>query len=265
MNDINRFVMSSMSPCPDISELTDFHKVDDNGRADMGQDSDNLDVLSEQQRPFFKVFNQSGTWGKAGVYLFSKGKPGSAQPKAIRICAPLKVVARVRDIDSDSWGKLLEWTDPDGIKKLWSLQDSLLVGDPTSVLGPLANGGLEIIHKYRREVLHYLSITDTEDRAICVNKTGWIAPSVYVSCNHVVNSADDTKYLYQEDIKSHTSPSSGTLANWQQQVANLCVGNSRLMFAGPLLTPLGFSGGGFHFQGCSSIIYAACCQCIWGS
>ncbi|MCP6618054.1 DUF927 domain-containing protein, partial [Klebsiella pneumoniae] len=47
----------------------------------------------------------------------------------------------------------------------------------------------------------------------------------------------------------------GTLAEWQGQVAALCAGNSRLVFAvccalaAPLLRLTGTGGGGFHLRG----------------
>ena len=51
----------------------------------------------------------------------------------------------------------------------------------------------------------------------------------------------------------------GTLEEWQQRVALICRGNSRLMFAvcvaltGPLLHLVGEENGGFHLSGRSSI------------
>ncbi|WP_428484906.1 DUF927 domain-containing protein [Rhodopila sp.] len=51
----------------------------------------------------------------------------------------------------------------------------------------------------------------------------------------------------------------GTLAEWRDQVAALCVGNSRLLlavsaaFAGPLLDIAGEEGGGLHFRGSSRV------------
>jgi len=50
----------------------------------------------------------------------------------------------------------------------------------------------------------------------------------------------------------------GTISSWREQVARLCIGNSRLSFAvsaafvGPLLRLAGTDGGGVHFRGSSS-------------
>lgn len=67
------------------------------------------------------------------------------------------------------------------------------------------------------------------------------------------------KVILKQGADATGSEVSGTLAEWQRDVAAPCISNSRLLlsasipFAAPLLGILGKEGGGFHFPGESSI------------
>ncbi len=58
------------------------------------------------------------------------------------ICSSLSVVAKIRDVYSGEWGRLLEWVDDDGVKHQWAMPLALLQGDSSDVRRELAGLGL---------------------------------------------------------------------------------------------------------------------------
>ena len=85
--------------------------------------------------------------------------------------------------------------------------------------------------------------------------TGW-HESVYVLPDTVYGVTEEDTVL-QSSQHGGLYRTSGTMEGWRE-IAELCVGNSRLSFAlcaafaGPLLRPAGLEGGGFSFEGGSS-------------
>ena len=257
--DTNKEVVSVVSICPQEDNKPQ------NQTSNIGHFPDNQMSPSVQlsnhapKRPGFVCHLRAGDWGSAGVYYYAQAKGDGPEPEPIWLCSPLVVMARTRDKNSESWGRLLRWHDPDGYEKTWGMPDSLLMGESNALLAQLADGGLDIGISNRRLVLQYLQHQKSTLRATCVSQSGWAAPSVYVADDFVVNLANDELYIFQSDKLHEYQRCRGTIDSWRSEVASLCVGNSRLMFsiscafAGPLLEPCSFSGGGLHFQGPSSI------------
>ena len=254
--------VSELSPCPGVSPSPAMPDADGIKLPDTAINSGVQDVPREDQRPCYWLHISAGRWGKAGVYWYPVVKEEKNQESNTPewMCSPLEVLARTRDIDNNSWGRQLIWHDGDGIKKAWNLPDRLLMGDsPSTVLGELADGGLDISLAKKKQVLAYIAVQNPHLRATCISKTGWAAVGVYVTPDCVINEVDAEHYVYQAIERPEARRSKGSLASWRTEVAALCIGNSRLMlavsaaFSGPLLFPCGFSGGGFHFQGPSSI------------
>ena len=61
------------------------------------------------------------------------------------ICSPLDITAITRDQNGQSFGRLLEWTDVDGIKHHWAMPMSMLAGDGLELRKELLHGGLSHI------------------------------------------------------------------------------------------------------------------------
>jgi putative DNA primase/helicase len=136
-----------------------------------------------------------------------------------------------------------------------------IVQDPKPLFAALTNAGANLFtHKAKNELLAQLQSRQPEpDTFQVVTKLGWSGTTAYVSPHEVVGQAElplepdfhdlDPQMLLKYRVK-------GTLEEWQKNIASLCVGNSRLMFAvslactGPIL-PLvsGPRGGGFQFSG----------------
>ncbi len=196
-----------------------------------------------------------------GVYYTPPDDPkGNAQPDRW-ICGQLRIVAQTRDPSGVEWGRLLEWTDPDG--KLWrfAVPLELLQGDGGDVRRELARRGLAIATgRSSRELLAaYIQAWPVETRARCVDRLGWLG-GAYVLPDQVIGTADGgEEVVFQGKAAAEAAhATAGTLDDWRQTVAALAAGNSRLVFAiaaslaGPLLHVLGGESGGFHLRGRSS-------------
>ncbi len=182
------------------------------------------------------------------------------------ICAPLSVVAMVRDPHNASWGVLVEFLDPDRTPHRLVVPMQAFSGDGTEVARLLLDRGLRVAPRARALVTEYLQTSNTRKRARVTNRTGWHAPTgsdakaegaVYVLPGEAIGAARD-EWIFDADNTATAFAARGTLPGWQQEVAALCRGNSRLLFsvsipfAAPLLYLTGMDGGGFHLRGNSS-------------
>lgn len=174
------------------------------------------------------------------------------------VCGPIHVEALVRDGDSQSWGKLLVWEDADGNRHEWVMKMSALLQDGREPLARLADGGLKI-HSAKL-LLQFLRDATSTVRVRRVQRTGWHEEGgshCFVFADATVGQTA-TRVIFSEPAAEVGYSVAGTLAEWQQEVASRCPGNSRLVmavssaFAAMLLQPLGLENGGVHFVGPSS-------------
>jgi uncharacterized protein (DUF927 family) len=178
-----------------------------------------------------------------------------------RVCSRLEVVALTRSDAGEDWGALLRWQDADGRTHEWAMPWELLAGiDGREWLGELMRGGLIVAPGTRtRQHLHeYLTTTRPTARVRCVSRVGW-HDRVFVLPDATVGAAAEAVRLQTAAPLNHAFRVSGTLDDWQREVAALCVGNSRLAlavsaaFAASLLALVDAESGGFHFRGASSV------------
>lgn len=199
----------------------------------------------------------------AGVWFFGKNDTGTDAPP-LWICSKLEITALTRDAKNESWGRLLEFADPDGTPHAWALPMELLKGDGSEYRGVLLGMGLQLstMTKARNLLTQYIQTAEVATRARCVDRTGWHG-RVFVMPDRTIATAppggDAERILYQSaSAAPGTFKQRGKLADWQAHVAAPCVGNSRLLFAvsaafaAPLLEITGMESGGFHFRGDSS-------------
>ena len=174
-------------------------------------------------------------------------------------CSPLKVAASTRDADSQTWGRLLEIQDQDGITHKWAMPMALTAGNGDGYRATLLDLGLRLAPgtKNRNRLHSYITQSNPDGRARCVPRIGWHG-NVFVLPDTIYGSTDVEVVLQTESL-DNPFREQGTLQEWQEKIGKLCQGNSRLAFAvsaafsAPLLEPLGFESGGFHFYGGSSI------------
>lgn len=224
------------------------------------------DLVSYNLSP--KVEKVPGTIGDKPLFELIEGKKGlkngvyynditnEGPPKKIWICSPLKVLAETRNISQQDWGWYLSWKDNDGHDHHWACPAEILQAtDQSEFRRILASGGLAISvnPKSRKLLCEYVLTHRTDMKARCVDRIGWNGGQ-YILTNRVIGTQSKELLVYQ-GAGSGDFSTNGTLKEWQENVAVLAVGNSRITFAiacafaGVLVEPAGESGGGFQFTG----------------
>lgn len=208
-----------------------------------------------------------------GVFYVEANNSGTETPRWI--CSTLRVLAKTRDNKSTSWGRLLEWTDDDGVKHTWSVPADLLQGDGTDVRKELARQGLSIsTNRADREFLiSYIQSVKIDQRARCTDRLGWHG-DVYITPSETIGN-DNEVVVFQNNCSVEPAFAiSGTTEDWRKEVACLAKGNSRLVFAistafaAVLANIAGEDSGGFHIRGGSSSGKTTCLKVaasVWGS
>ncbi|HGN8814615.1 DUF927 domain-containing protein [Enterobacter hormaechei] len=213
---------------------------------------------AEKLPPFYWVHREyDRERGDAGVYFYRAPTEKNPNPAPVCISDVIEVTAETRDNDNESWGKLLSWCDRDGMPKKWAMPaTSLYANGGAEAISILVNGGLRIWDE--KAFIRYLKGQSHQNRLTCVTRCGWFKPAVYVTPVRTFNPIDKDMVVYQVNARVKPEPSCGTLATWRDEVAALCVGNSRLVlavstaFLSPMLTMLGVDGFCFHYVGASS-------------
>lgn len=178
------------------------------------------------------------------------------------VCQRLEVIARARDPHGAGWGKLVAFHNPDKQELRQVIPDAMLAGDGMELEKFFRGHGFDLAPTGRQLLRQYLIESNPEDRLRIVTSTGW----------HRAGNAEPVYVLPGETFGKHVEPwlydvsgdapkhfaTRGTLDEWRENVAALCVGNSRLAFAvstafaAPLLYLTKDESGGFHVAGNSS-------------
>lgn len=210
-----------------------------------------------------------------GLFLVTINKDG--QETAWKISSPLKLISRGRDQHGEQWGVWIELVNPDGQQRTEFIPWASLHGDASEVMRALAGLGAVITPhpEARRRLVEYL-LSETDDRARVVTSTGWHitdAGAAFVLPSTTIGDAGERLFLIGGSAHAAAFGTGGTLEGWQQHVARVAVGNSRLLFAlsaafaPPLLHLLGIENGGINLIGNSAtgkttIVTAA--AGVWG-
>ncbi len=215
--------------------------------------------IGNQQEPPAESACRGFELHEDGLFFWEQTKDGRFRRR--KVCARLEVLALARDADSREWGTLVRFSDPDGNIKQLIIPARSFNGDGLEASGRLLSEGLTIAPKSRQLVIEYLQTQTPEKRARTTNRIGWHGSGddlAFVLPDHSIGSSSD-EWLYS-DNRPDTNPfkNRGTLQQWQNHVAVLCTGNSRLTFAVsiafavPLLHLIEMESGGFHYRGSSS-------------
>lgn len=175
------------------------------------------------------------------------------------VCPPLDVRAYLRDVQGENWGRLLVFNDKDGREHRWGMPMRLLAGGCDEMRGELLRLGFDVptAAKNRTLLVNYIQRAKPDVFARCVERTGW-HDRVFVFPDHTIGETDELVLFQSESATPTHYRTRGALAHWRSDVAELCRGNSRLMFgvcvafAGPLLAWAGEESGGFNIRGASS-------------
>ncbi|WP_201562678.1 DUF927 domain-containing protein [Psychrobacter sp. CMS30] len=177
------------------------------------------------------------------------------------ICSPIEVIAKTRDTNSGTWGRLLQWRDDDSELHTWSMPLALLQGDAREYRKELASQGLSITtnSKQRSYLDAYIQNYPIHKRALCVDRLGW-HDEQYILPDGAIGSDGRQLIVYQSaHAINSTIAQQGTLEQWRDELCKPLAEQSRFVFsiacafAGQLLALLDDDGGGFHLLGSSSM------------
>lgn len=194
-----------------------------------------------------------------GLYFLEPAKDGMLRRR--KVCARLEVLALARDTDSREWGTLVRFADPDNKVKQLVIPARSFNGDGLEASGRLLSEGLTIAPKSRQLIIEYLQTQTPTKRARTTNRTGWHGAAnglTFVLPDASLGQSDEEWLFNDNRPDSNPFKQRGTLKQWREQVAALCVGNSRLTFAvsvafaAPLLHLIEMESGGFHYRGTTS-------------
>ncbi|WP_022977023.1 DUF927 domain-containing protein [Nevskia ramosa] len=175
------------------------------------------------------------------------------------VCPPIEVAAYLRDLDGTNWGRLLSFNDADGTEHRWGMPMRLLSGGGDEMRAELLRLGFDVptSQRSRNLLTDYIQQSRPDARARCVERAGWHG-RVFVMPDRTIGEADEAVLFQSETTAGHVYRERGTLDQWRSDLADLCRGNSRLLFAvsaafaGPLLHWAGEESGGFNLRGASS-------------
>jgi uncharacterized protein (DUF927 family) len=211
----------------------------------------------------------------------SEKEPGGWNP----LCTPVKFLGAYRDLENGGWGHLVEVKDPDGKWHRVTISHSQATKDHRETLSLLADFGL-VVHgqnaKFKFLDLAAKHLMSIGGRFLCVSQVGWHeAPDggdIFALPHRAFGAPNGEEIIFHQKGKIGAKNEAdysvkGTLEGWQNEVAALAAGNSRLVlaisaaFAGPFLRPLGVEGGGVHFVEWSSKGKSTCgymATSVWG-
>jgi putative DNA primase/helicase len=198
------------------------------------------------------------------VWFRGRGKgPDEPLEPPFRVCPPLRVLAYLRDTEQENWGLLIEFEDKDSITHRWALPWRMFAAGGDEMRGELLRQGFFVppSQKARNLFVEYLAQAKPNQHARSVERTGWHgegAARVFVLPDRTIGQTREPVYFQSESLRDRVYRGAGELADWRTDVADLCRGNSRLVFvvsmafASMLLHATGEEPGGFHLRGGSS-------------
>lgn len=174
------------------------------------------------------------------------------------ICSRIDIIAVTRDINNNSWGKLIRFKDRDGIEHSEIVDIADIVANPDAVRHRLVNSGVTVsLEKNARDKLaQYLNEVDPPKKVRVTSKIGWQG-TAFVLPDETLGKSDEV-FLFKSDNYTSKFNVKGSFEDWKLHIAKRILGNSvpefciACAFAAPLLTPCGLDGGGFHLLGDSS-------------
>lgn len=211
-----------------------------------------------------------------GVYYTPPGDDGGTPRK---VCGVLRVVGLARDTHDNQAALLLEFVTQFGKVRRWLMPLSMLAGDGNAYRTALLSQGFMTPTKsaQRQWLTEYLQSRPPESLQLVrhVPRVGW-AGRCYVLPSETLgtNTSGETVIFHSEAGIEANFNQRGTADQWRDDLARLCVGNSRAAFAvatafaGPLLAwAQGVTGGGIHYTGQTSIGKTTCfllAASVWG-
>lgn len=183
----------------------------------------------------------------------------------IPLCGPLWVIGRTTGAHGE-WGLVLVFIDHDGTERQLAIPAARLHEDPSIMSRELATLGLQTTHGKERKILAYLSAWEVKKRILSAKRLGWLEDRTgalsFVMPDRVISRSGIGQVVYQPERYAptvRTVHASGTLAQWQANVADPACQNPPMLFAlcaglAPAFLAFGEAGDSFviHFWGQTS-------------
>ena len=210
-----------------------------------------------------------------GVYYQVPGDDGP--PK--RVCGLLRVVALAHDKHDNQAAYLLAFETMQGKTRTWLMPLHMLAGDGAAYRNALLGMGFMCPTDARRRayLTDYLQSRNPGnlERIRHVPRVGWHGRCYVLPGETLGTSTNGERLIFHSEAGIEANfKQRGTLAEWRKELAALCKGNTRAMFAvctafaGPLLAwAPGTTGGGIHYLGQTSIGKTTCfllAASVWG-
>jgi putative DNA primase/helicase len=210
-----------------------------------------------------------------GVFYQMPGDDGP--PK--RVCGVLRVVALAHDSSDNQAAYLLEFETLQGKTRTWLMPLHMLAGDGAAYRNALLGMGFmcPTDAKRRAYLTEYLQSRNPEtlQRIRHVPRVGWHGRCYVLPGETLGTPSNDESLIFHSEAGIEANfKQRGTLVEWRKELASLCAGNTRAVFAvctafaGPLLAwAPGTTGGGIHYLGQTSIGKTTCfllAASVWG-
>ena len=213
----------------------------------------------------------------AGLYHvpYINGEDG----RPVRVCGVLRVVGLARDGHDNQAALLLQFVTQFGKVRSWLMPLAMLAGDGNAYRTALLSQGFMTPTDGRRRawLTEYLQSRDPDSLELIrhVPRVGWAGRCYVLPHETLGTNASGEKVIFHSEAGIEANFSQrGTADQWRNELARLCVGNSRAAFAvatafaGPLLAwAHGVTGGGIHYTGQTSIGKTTCfllAASVWG-
>jgi putative DNA primase/helicase len=231
---------------------------------------------TEEQRPCYscypETFKVNGKRFEAGLYFHDSTEEGRSKRSCDHwLCAPLVVIAMASDT-GHSYSKLLHFVDAEDKQREFLLPMQMLKGQAEDLKGAFLDMGLSLELKRFHLLRDYINKTKPKRQIKLAQKTGWADERTFLLPDVAIG--DDKYVLAANPYGGSDYGCAGSMQDWMQKVAKHAEGNTWLVvaigsaLAGPLLTKLELSNGGFHVYGDSSIgkstISRVACS-VWGA
>ena len=194
-----------------------------------------FDPDGEVQGEFRVLYRRRGT-ESAGLYRLVERKDpdtGETVEEWVWFASRVDVLADTRDADGEAWGRLLGVHDRDGTVHHWAMPMAMMAGSG---------------EEYRRELLHLrhdparrrrLPARGSETtcrpggrsgKARCVDRVGWHGRA-FVLPDRTFGDTAGERVILQLTGTAPQFATAGSLEGWQEEIAALAAGNSRLVLA----------------------------------
>lgn len=226
-------------------------------------------------KPYFEC-------NKNGVFYIAveSNRDGNITEKPpLRLSDCIEIIGRGLDTQGSHY-RVIQWRDAISRQRKAAALSMAEIGTPAS-WQRLQSYGLTIMSgRRKRELLADYLQTDGQTTPYTVtDKSGWIDGAYILPNGDVIQANPNGKHAAQVIYNGDTSQAaayavSGSLEQWQREIAAKAAGNSRLCLAigtalaAPLLSLLNEQNGGFHLYGDSSdgkTTAALVGLSVWGS